>query len=494
MNRNVVSLFRLAHRSQDWTNQELAEFYRVEASLVRGGFSVETDRGQSDEGDPWFIFSRTDTDDVIIHFARIDGGYIVASPALGKCARGPNFRALIEGLIESHPLVIPAVVGGGKLRIHPAALLVVLVSTCFFKFYSKDAVAAEHGEHVPPPSQTGLANEDASAAVILNERASATVLAAIAAAVAWGQSGASELTFLGTTLTPNIELPQAAVAPASAASWDSSDGPQTRQFDDHSAATGSVPEVAQGSSANRFHPTGNDHFPIGHQFITADVSGPSAVIAFLSTQSVAVSHSDQSLQFSTLGGNTLMPLLALTTGAAPSTMIASVEVSAAVGPSFQTHLVTDLSGSEQKLVLSVATHAASFDYPAASGSGGESASPSNHGATPPTAHSTDTSTINASSTASVGATPPQQTATVNSAPEGSGVNSLQFAETAIQHFIAIHPDFQIINYNKEIIIYDPHLTPSNLPTASEHTFDFQDGSSVVLIGLPPSETATHLPA
>ena len=34
--------------SDDWTDQELVEFYRVEASLVQANIPIETDRGRSD--------------------------------------------------------------------------------------------------------------------------------------------------------------------------------------------------------------------------------------------------------------------------------------------------------------------------------------------------------------------------------------------------------------------------------------------------------------
>ena len=121
----------------------MAEFYRVEASLVRANIEIETDRGRSDEGDPWFVFCNASTGEIIVHFARFDGTYVVASPALDGCARGRDFRALIEAQIASHPLVIPKSASGGKLFIHPAALLIVLVATCFFKLSKTTAAAGE---------------------------------------------------------------------------------------------------------------------------------------------------------------------------------------------------------------------------------------------------------------------------------------------------------------------------------------------------------------
>ena len=144
MSLNIVSFFNFksSSRSHDWTQQELAEFYRVEASLVRANIEIETDRGRSDEGDPWFVFCNAKTGEIIVHFARFDGTYVVASPALDGCARGCDFRALIEAQIASHPLIIPKSASGGKLFIHPAALLIVLVATCFFKLSKTTAAAA----------------------------------------------------------------------------------------------------------------------------------------------------------------------------------------------------------------------------------------------------------------------------------------------------------------------------------------------------------------
>ena len=49
----------------------------------RQGFSVATEQGVSDEGEPWFVFCRADNEEVIAHFARIDGEYVIVSNFLG---------------------------------------------------------------------------------------------------------------------------------------------------------------------------------------------------------------------------------------------------------------------------------------------------------------------------------------------------------------------------------------------------------------------------
>jgi hypothetical protein len=203
MSLNTVSFFNFtaASRSRDWTQRELAEFYRVEASLVRANIQVETDRGRSDEGDPWFVFCNARTGEIIVHFARFDGTYVVASPALDGCARGHDFRALIEAQIASHPLVMPKSASGGKLFIHPAALLIVLVAAWFFKL-SKTTAASELHETHPARSGVGsLGHSDSeSHAVLLDERASATLLAAVAMGAAWAQSHDFSLWSMGAAL------------------------------------------------------------------------------------------------------------------------------------------------------------------------------------------------------------------------------------------------------------------------------------------------------
>lgn len=153
MAAQVLSFFQRAPRIQprhsDWTQQELAEFYRVESALIRAGIRVGTDRGMSDENDPWFIFYRADDNEVVIHFARIDGEYIIAGPAYEEVARGFDFSALVRNMVARHPL-IKRPERGDNVSIHPAALLVAIVGTAFFK--SGEARAAESGATTSAPT------------------------------------------------------------------------------------------------------------------------------------------------------------------------------------------------------------------------------------------------------------------------------------------------------------------------------------------------------
>ena len=127
---------------QPWTNDELAELFRVVDILGRAGLKVDTETGLSDEGDPWFVFCRADTGDVIAHFARIDGKFIAASIAIDQTYTGANFRQIIEKMVESQPLVLPQANRGTRLLLHPAVILTAFVATALA--HSEKAIAADN--------------------------------------------------------------------------------------------------------------------------------------------------------------------------------------------------------------------------------------------------------------------------------------------------------------------------------------------------------------
>ncbi|XYD12278.1 hypothetical protein R1A27_30225 (plasmid) [Methylobacterium sp. NMS12] len=143
----VISFFRPATTCRGgWSQQELAEFYRVEAALIRAGLQIGSAQGLSDEADPWFVFCRPDGD-AIMHFARIDGSYVIASEVLDSPMRGSDFRTLIDEIARRYPelLPIPQDAGGTKLSVHPAALLAALVAAAALSL-SPDDARADDGE------------------------------------------------------------------------------------------------------------------------------------------------------------------------------------------------------------------------------------------------------------------------------------------------------------------------------------------------------------
>jgi hypothetical protein len=146
----------------DWTNQELADLYRVESLLVQANIRISTARGLTDEGDPWFVFCKEDGD-VFVHLARTDGSYMLDSPALGEILYGTAFTSLIERFMQiaaakatqtSNIVTLhPRMAGDSVVRLHPAVMLAALVWSLYLassKFggvahAAEDSVGHDHG-------------------------------------------------------------------------------------------------------------------------------------------------------------------------------------------------------------------------------------------------------------------------------------------------------------------------------------------------------------
>jgi hypothetical protein len=114
-----------------WSNQENAEFYRISDIMNTAGLVVEMDSGISDEGDPWLVFVRKDTGDVIAHFARFDGCFVSVSSITSDIYRGNDARSVVDQMLHSHPLMLPKSSSGGKLYLHPSIALTAFVIAAF---------------------------------------------------------------------------------------------------------------------------------------------------------------------------------------------------------------------------------------------------------------------------------------------------------------------------------------------------------------------------
>src|SRR5262249_37853219 len=170
----ILSFLGARRLSGDWTQQELAEFYRVESALLQNGLLVVTERGLSDEGDPWFVFCLSQNEEVIAHFARIDGYYFVVSSAFSGVARGRDFKLLVRELMDAHPLLLPGNRGGSqKVFLHPAASLAALLAASYL-------VSSEKGAQIQDIS---TAHE--KTAFWLHFRQDLAILSAVAIAATW---------------------------------------------------------------------------------------------------------------------------------------------------------------------------------------------------------------------------------------------------------------------------------------------------------------------
>lgn len=143
-------------RSQGWRPDEIAEVYRVVELLGRAGVAVSVDSGRTDEGDPWLAVFRDDTEDVIVHVARIDDRVIVASTASERVFSGSSLSDTLRRVVGTEVLVLPR--GGGSLYLHPAALLAAFIATALTHATAGDAT----GSDVGAPGRSHSSDADAT--------------------------------------------------------------------------------------------------------------------------------------------------------------------------------------------------------------------------------------------------------------------------------------------------------------------------------------------
>ena len=213
MSAQVIPLFDYFAAARDWTQRELAEFYRVESALIQAGLSLETERGLSDEGDPWFVFCRTDTGEAFIHFARIDGKYIAVGAALDEMVEGRDFAALVQEILSNQAWVMAKARNRSNVFLHPSALLIAIVGAAFF--HSGEAKAAEtaHARHEVKRHVLPLIIGDDKASPPLDANEAAAIVTSVL--IEWGRlapsapSGGDILPFAAAAGAADLAAPAA---------------------------------------------------------------------------------------------------------------------------------------------------------------------------------------------------------------------------------------------------------------------------------------------
>ena len=463
MNNTILSFARPSYVKMGWSNRELAEFYRVEAFLLQAGISVDTDAGFTDEGEPWFVFCDLITSDVIVHFARVSGRYLIAGPAFPESVRGRDFGSLIGTLLDHYPTIVPKRSGDRTLFIHPAAMLLAIVATCFFKVSQANAMSSHESAARPIGNSQDINGSDAvpigSAAADGGAAAESLILAAIVAS--------------------------ARAYPVDMASPDSQE-PFALQLS--SQGSGVVASAELGGLADLFLPV---HSAELMTQVSIDISDPQLDVAvhdlllLKTAQSIVVDAKDFSAVFLARSESELLPqdsssLIIQQTdrtsfasggrdivqvppnavdhdtggkkvdlGVNQTETLAQSEIQKILNNSVLEHINSDFTGRQERVL-------AAFSGPA-----------------------TAVSII------------PQQAATRDSnvVPTSFVEKSendqifISLADAAISKFIVGHKDYMLLNEGGHIILYDPHLTADNVSSAVHLELDFFDGSSIFLIGL-----------
>lgn len=161
----------------DWSNQELADLYRVQRLLAQAGIAIGTDRGVTDEGDPWFVFL-DGQGEVFVHLCRIGGVYILDSAVQGGVVRGPCFRTLIDAfagradtaLATGRPegATVLNLQRRGKIVTHPGAALAALIWTLYL---ANDALALIERDAAWPEADAATGSADTTEAAVAPDAA-----------------------------------------------------------------------------------------------------------------------------------------------------------------------------------------------------------------------------------------------------------------------------------------------------------------------------------
>jgi len=189
------SLHALMRPRGGWSNEERAQFVRIERLLGDAGLAVEVEHGVSDEGDPWCVFCSLHTGDVMIHAARIGRRYVFDSMALPYPIEGASFFNCAERFFQEASLPMTPAHQRRGLMVHPSAMLASLFLTVilYAQATSKQHVAtaeadADEPSDVPSALLLRLKQIAQAAAEFVTGQDGTTQHHGGAAAQGWGQA------------------------------------------------------------------------------------------------------------------------------------------------------------------------------------------------------------------------------------------------------------------------------------------------------------------
>jgi hypothetical protein len=495
-NALVLPFFRRSSRSSDWSPQDIAEFYRVESALVQSGLSVTTDRGISDEGDPWFVFCRADNDEVIAHFARIDDEYVVASSFQPGSVRGRNFRALIREMMELHPLMVPIKRSSGqKVFLHPSALLLALLASAYF--HSSEVVS----DHAP----TGSDSRGSSLLSLLGEKIA--IVAALALAGTWLEHQASSAFKFIDGLQIFHDSSDVSVAQVATTPHEAKVDYLSQFF--HSFGLGAHQSALSQQAANLLvSPDGDNaqahHLPVpGTSSAQPQASGPSVDASAGGGLSGSLADSSQAGSGTTGGDRSLV--LGDPTGLSTKdfALVASAEhqpdivtglnhagddqssggLNSVVAPNndaLQVALLESSNPSVQPIVLTTTPESVDVALQQALQQAGFGSSVLHD--SPTTIAPTGDSSVSANT---------QQPAVVSqsasqstpSSVSGPPVESASQVEHAVASFLAYTPNYEITMSGDNVVIVDTNASDVKSGHFSVETFNMSDGSTLSIVGI-----------
>lgn len=136
-----------ATKGRDWSQQEIADFYRAHRLLAENGAAIGIDRGLTDIGEPWIVFYDIMTQDVFLHVGRIDGECILICEALGIRLKAATISDLVlrfEATVREHISVRAE--RQSNVVLHPAARVIMAISAVFLLSKIDGSGVAHAGE------------------------------------------------------------------------------------------------------------------------------------------------------------------------------------------------------------------------------------------------------------------------------------------------------------------------------------------------------------
>ena len=524
MSAEVVRLNPLVRSG--WSPRELGEFYRAESALIQAGLRIETGCGLSDEGDPWFVFCRADDGEVIVHIARIQGIYTLAGPSYAAVASGRDITALVRDLIKEHPLVQKSGQSrGSNILLHPAALLIAVVAAAFFKGSEAHAFTPDHsklGENRGGGRLEPVTTSETQKTILVDAGQSAMVISAIASvlvdeiitvdkAVYAPNSDLLDSSFLTSSVSstgfshavdlvsflpdghegpfsfPTIESPAAAhsgaitdAIPLYTLLWDLAKTtvpvgtPAQRTGDSFinennttsnennttnvilsvtlaPSHTDGLPNVQSASLSAPLHAGPADpHAPSGNMTtLTIETQSPSQLGQLSSALMAALREASHTLIVLPEGGTT--------------------PFANAIINIFTTHGLTSANSNPNQLnSTSIELYATNNNAQADTASGSVSSSNSLSGST----------SISQAPTDGLPGQHPSASSSMGSIP------AVENVEMLVQEFFAHTANYQTMTQGSHVLVYDTVAISSHASELVSVTFDFSDGSTLSLVGLP----------
>ncbi|WP_298804103.1 hypothetical protein [uncultured Rhizobium sp.] len=137
---------RTLPKATDWSQQEIADFYRAHRLLVENGAGIGIDRGLTDIGEPWLIFYDLATQDVFMHVARIDSRCVLVCETLDIRLAASTIADLVlnfESAVREHMAVRTE--RNSNVVLHPAARIIMSISAIFLLFKLDNSTAHAKG-------------------------------------------------------------------------------------------------------------------------------------------------------------------------------------------------------------------------------------------------------------------------------------------------------------------------------------------------------------